>query len=64
MICKSLGLASVEFWDTLDQSAALHGNAGAGYDPQWVYHGCLIGSATSAALGDMAGSLLWLRPTP
>ncbi|WP_218588320.1 serine hydrolase domain-containing protein [Loktanella atrilutea] len=49
LICNPLGLASVEFWDTLDQSAALHWDDGARYDPRWVYHGCLIGSAPDAA---------------
>ncbi|MGY6634960.1 MAG: serine hydrolase domain-containing protein [Alkalilacustris sp.] len=63
LICKPLDLASVEFWDTLDQSAALHWDAGAGYDPRWVYHGCLIGSAPDASrllhalfAGDLRGS--------
>ncbi|WP_227287638.1 serine hydrolase domain-containing protein [Boseongicola sp. H5] len=63
LICKPLGLASVEFWDTLEQSAALHWEAGAGYDPRWVYHGCLIGSAPDASrllhaffVGDLLGS--------
>jgi CubicO group peptidase (beta-lactamase class C family) len=63
LICKPLGLASVEFWDTLDQSATLHWAAGAGYDPRWVYHGCLIGSALDASrllhglfVGDLLGS--------
>lgn len=63
LICKPLGLASVAFWDTLDQSAALHWEAGAGYDPRWVYHGCLIGSAPDASrllhalfTGDLLGT--------
>ncbi len=65
MICKPLGLASVEFWDTLDQSAALHWHAGAGYDPRWVYHGCLIGSAPDASHllhALFAGDLLRSKP--
>lgn len=49
MICNPLGLESVAFWDTLEQSAALHWNAATGYDPRWVYHGCLIGSAPDAS---------------
>ena len=49
LICKPSGLASVEFWDTLDQSSALHWDAAAGYDPRWVYDGCLIGSASDAS---------------
>jgi CubicO group peptidase (beta-lactamase class C family) len=63
MICSPLGLASVEFWGTLDQSAALHWEAGIGYDPEWVYHGGLIGSAPDASrllhalfVGDLLGS--------
>ncbi|PJI93125.1 CubicO group peptidase (beta-lactamase class C family) [Yoonia maricola] len=49
MICKPLGLESVTFWDKLEQSAALHWDAATGYDPGWVYHGCLIGSASDAS---------------
>lgn len=63
MICRPLGLASIEFWDALEQSAALHWAAGVGYDPGWVYHGCLIGSASDAShllhaffVGDLLGS--------
>ena len=48
-ISRPLGLETVEFWDTLDQSASLHCNAAKGYDPRWVYHGCLIGAASDAA---------------
>lgn len=61
MISMPLGLASVEFWDRLDQSSALHWKAAAHYDPRWVYHGCLIGSASDAArlLNDLfSGALL------
>ncbi|GFE67313.1 serine hydrolase domain-containing protein [Litoreibacter roseus] len=49
MICRPLGLESVTFWDSLDQSAALYCDAATGYDPRWVYHGCLIGSASDAS---------------
>lgn len=49
MICKPLGLESVKFWKDLKQSAALHWDDAAGYDPRWVYHGCLVGSATDAS---------------
>ena len=49
LICKPLGLVSVDFWDTLDQSSALHWHAAVGYEPRWVYHGCLIGSAPDAS---------------
>ena len=49
MISGPLGLATVKFRDRLDQSASLYREAAAGYDPRWVYHGCLIGSAPDAA---------------
>lgn len=45
-ICKPLELETVEFWDTLAQSSNLYWDAAEGYDPGWVYHGCLIGSAS------------------
>ena len=63
LISEPLGMASVELWETLDQSAALHWDAAAGYDPRWVCHGCLIGSARDASrllhalfAGDLLGS--------
>ncbi|MBU3032438.1 serine hydrolase domain-containing protein [Paracoccus marinaquae] len=49
MISEPLGLAGVEFWDTLEQSASLHWETAKGYDPGWVYHGCLIGTTSDAA---------------
>ena len=49
IICRLLGLESVDFWDTFEQSAALHWGAATGYDPRWVYHGCLVGSASDAS---------------
>ena len=49
MICKPLGLETVTFWDNLEQSAELYWDAATGYDPRWVYHGCLIGSASNAS---------------
>lgn len=49
LLCRPLGLSTIEFWDTLDQSATLHWNAAKGYDPRWVFHGCLIGSVADAA---------------
>ncbi|MEM7177905.1 MAG: serine hydrolase domain-containing protein [Pseudomonadota bacterium] len=49
LICEPLGLSSVRFWGSMQQSADLHWDAAASYDPRWVYHGCLIGSAQDAA---------------
>ncbi|MCV3273087.1 serine hydrolase domain-containing protein [Roseobacter sinensis] len=49
LLCRPLGLLSVEYWDTLEQSASLHWEAAEGYDPRWVFHGCLIGSVADAA---------------
>lgn len=47
-ISKPLGLETIKFWGTLAQSSDLHWDAAAGYDPNWVYHGCLVGSAPDA----------------
>ena len=49
LLCRPFGLSTIEFWDTLKQSAALHWDAAKGYDPNWVFHGCLIGSVADAA---------------
>lgn len=49
LLCRPLGLSSVEYWDTLEQSASLNCEAAEGYDPRWVFHGCLIGSVADAA---------------
>lgn len=48
-ICAPLDLATVEFWDKMAQSRTLHWKAAEDYEPDWVYHGCLIGSAADAA---------------
>ncbi|GAB5486294.1 MAG: serine hydrolase domain-containing protein [Parasphingorhabdus sp.] len=48
-ICKPLGLASVELSESREQFAQQHWDAAADYDPKWVYHGCLIGTASDAA---------------
>ncbi|MEM6711909.1 MAG: serine hydrolase domain-containing protein [Pseudomonadota bacterium] len=48
-LCEPLGLSTVEFWDTTEQSRSLHWKAAKDYDPRWVFHGCLIGSAADAA---------------
>lgn len=49
MICKPLGLTSIELAETSKQFAQLHWDAAADYNPLWVYHGCLTGSASDAA---------------
>jgi len=49
MICKPLGLESIELATTKEQFAGLHWPEAAGYDPGWVYHSCLIGNAPDAA---------------
>lgn len=64
LICRPLGLRSVTLWESRAQSALLHWPAAAGYDPGWVYHGCLIGTAADAARllhGLFAGDLLQPR---
>lgn len=48
-ICEPLGLQSVNYWETPEQTASLIWDAADGYDPRWVIHGCLIGSASDAA---------------
>lgn len=47
-IIAPLDLPTVQFWRGLDQSAALYWRAAAAYHPDWVYHGCLIGTAPEA----------------
>jgi CubicO group peptidase (beta-lactamase class C family) len=49
MVCKPLALNSIVLADRRDQFEKLHWSAAAGYDPKWVYHGCLIGTAPDAA---------------
>ena len=44
-----LGLRSVRMWRGSGEGAALHWPEAARYDPGWVYHGCLIGTAADAA---------------
>jgi len=61
MISGPLGLASVALAETRDQFARLHWPAAAAYDPRWVYHGCLTGTAADAARmlhAILAGDLL------
>lgn len=49
MVCQPLGLKSIELAQTRQQFAQLHWKAAASYDPLWVYHGCLTGTASDAA---------------
>ncbi len=49
LVRRPLSLSSLAFWETQAQSAALKWDAASGYDPRWVFHGCLIGSAADAA---------------
>lgn len=49
ILCKPLGLASISMAKTQAQFAKIHWPQGAGYDPAWVFHGCLIGTAADAA---------------
>jgi CubicO group peptidase (beta-lactamase class C family) len=49
MISEPLGLESVELAETRDHFARLHWPAAAAYDPGWVYHGCVTGTAADAA---------------
>lgn len=49
MVSTPLGLTSVELAQSREQFSKLHWKAAAGYDPKWVYHGCLIGTARDAA---------------
>ncbi|WP_111429456.1 serine hydrolase domain-containing protein [Rhodobacteraceae bacterium DSL-40] len=48
-IAAPLGLASTRLAETPEAFAAVHWPALEGYDPGWVYHGCLIGPALEAA---------------
>jgi D-alanyl-D-alanine carboxypeptidase len=49
LICKPLELKSIELAETREQFSRLHWRAAAHYDPGWVYHGCLTGTAADAA---------------
>lgn len=48
LISNPLGLESVEFAQSREQFSRLYWSAAASYDPQWVYHGCLIGTVVDA----------------
>lgn len=46
---KPLKLKSIELSETREQFSRVHWQAAADYDPKWVYHGCLTGTAADAA---------------
>jgi CubicO group peptidase (beta-lactamase class C family) len=47
-VLAPLGLASVRVASTVADFDAVHWKAVRGYDPRWVYHGCLLGTAAQA----------------
>jgi CubicO group peptidase (beta-lactamase class C family) len=49
IICRPLGLASIELATTHDQFSRLYWKAAERYHPGWVYHGCLTGTVVDAA---------------
>lgn len=49
MVCRPLGLKSIELAATREQFQRIHWLGAATYHPGWVYHGCLIGTAEDAA---------------
>lgn len=49
IICRPLGLASIELATTQDQFSRLYWKAAEHYHPGWVYHGCLTGTVVDAA---------------
>ena len=61
LILRPLGLWSVTLPATRRDFARVHWPAARAYDPGWVYHGCLVGTAADAARlldGILAGPLL------
>lgn len=61
IVCRPLGLKSVELAVTREQFQRVHWRGAQSYHPGWVYHGCLIGTAADAARllhGLLSGELL------
>jgi D-alanyl-D-alanine carboxypeptidase len=61
LVCRPLGLTSIELATTRDQFSRLYWKAAKHYHPGWVYHGCLMGTAQDAARvlhGLFSGKLL------
>ncbi len=61
IICRPLGLNSIELATTREQFRRVHWRDATRYHPGWVYHGCLIGTAEDAARllhGLLRGDLL------
>lgn len=48
LVAGPLGLASVRLASSVTEFRKVHWEAVRGYDPRWVYHGCLIGTAGDA----------------
>tara|TARA_B000000460_G_C21509316_1_gene390178 strand:+ start:152 stop:676 length:525 start_codon:yes stop_codon:yes gene_type:complete len=49
LICEPLNLGSIALASTREDFARVHWQAATKYHPGWVYHGCLIGTASDAA---------------
>jgi D-alanyl-D-alanine carboxypeptidase len=49
LLFEPLGLPTIGLAETREEFAGLHWDAAAAYDPKWVYHGCLTGTASDAA---------------
>lgn len=61
IVCRPLGLKSVELATTRVQFRRVHWRGARSYHPGWVYHGCLVGNAADAARilhGLLSGKLL------
>lgn len=61
IVCRPLGLKSVELAETREQFQRAHWRSAQSYHPGWVYHGCLVGTAADAARllhGLLGGKLL------
>lgn len=48
-VCEPLGLRTVSLAATPSDFKAVHCTSAREYDPNWVYHGCLLGAAPEAA---------------
>lgn len=48
LVAGSIGLTSVRLASSISEFAEVHRAAMRGYDPRWVYHGCLVGTPGDA----------------
>lgn len=48
-VCEPLGLRTVSLASARSDFEVVHWTGMRGYDPRWVYHGCLLGTAPEAA---------------